>query len=98
LCYHTEKKVVELQQKLKDFATELDCEKTKNYRLQREHEQQSIQLQHKTDRLEHDVSSLQQQLLAQKKHADLHIQLLQSQVQDKEATVLHLEVSEYFTQ
>ena len=96
MCYLTEKKVVELQQKLKDFATELDCEKTKNDELQREHEQQSIHLHVKTDRLENEIASLQQQLLAQKKNSELHIQLLQSQVQDKGATVLHLEVSENF--
>jgi hypothetical protein len=96
MCYHTEKKVVELQQKLKDFATELDCEKTKNDELQREREQQSIQLHVKIDLLENEIASLQQQLFAQKKNSELHIQLLQSQVQDKGATVLHLEVSEFF--
>ena len=80
---------------MKASVSDLVTEKHQNEVLQQLHQQQSRQQQEKLDRLERENGLLKHQLLAQKETADLQIEQMQSQVKQKEAIVLQLEVSNY---
>ncbi len=88
----SEKKIAELQLQLRVSAAELASEKNKNGELQRAHEQQCKQSRVIIDHLEQVNALLQQQITFDKENTEARARQLQSQIQDKDAAILHLEV------
>ena len=86
-------KVAELQQQLLATSTDLLSEKAQHEALKRLHLQQSQQQQETITRLEQENDTLQQQQLIRNEETEVRMQLLQSQAQDKEAVIVHLQVS-----
>ena len=81
-------KVAELQQQLLATSTDLLSEKAQHEALKRLHLQQSQQQQETITRLEQENDTLQQQQLIRNEETEVRMQLLQSQVQDKEAVIV----------
>ncbi len=88
----SEKKIAELQLQLRVSAAELASEKNKNGEMQRVLEQQSRQSRAIIDHLEQVNVLLQQQITFDKENTAARTRQLQSQIQDKEAAILRLEV------
>jgi hypothetical protein len=88
----TDSNVAELQQQLLATTTDLLSEKAQHEALQRLHRQQSKQQQLKIDGLEQENEALQQQRRLCSEEAEKRIQELQSQVKEKEANAVQLQV------
>jgi hypothetical protein len=78
---------------LKTARAELASEKSQQVSLQRLHEQQSKQLQSKIDLLEQENGLLRQQALLDMERVQSQTRRFESQLEDKDATILQLEVS-----
>jgi len=88
----TDSNVAELQQQLLATTTDLLSEKAQHEALQRLHRQQSKQQQLKIDGLEQENEALQQQRRLCSEEAEKRNQELQSQVKEKEANAVQLQV------